>query len=408
MQKILDMAFAVRVWILAALDGLAVGRALTLLVSALHTPFVNLARRLLRAAPVLKKYEWLLEIDSFSRSRPFVPVVLMLYVIWRGLKTTMYGHIGTDSIIYPLMAVVSGYNPFLGCVCGALFGVADLIQKLVASDVAGAQRGVNLDYLGAMVGFTVGYFSLMMMGLLPGVLLRACRRGIRSILNPFLRRPNPASGDSSWGANTTVLFLGELAAGAIAGCLSGYWIMRYVAPVTNRPSFYWRPHPEGACYNLEVNVLRELRPAAASGGLIGGFVAAIQARRAVIFSGTPITLETFSECVRSVGGSVNPKRPSEGHLSRDGRRVWLFFQKREFTELSPCLEESVRQKLRKNPETNIVLEINRHPGSEQLAIEIASVFAAKVPVVVHNLRAPAGVFSREDLADMQARGRDLF
>jgi hypothetical protein len=76
MQKILDMAFAARVWILAALDGLAVGRALTFLASALYAPFVNLARRLLRAAPVLKKGEWLLEIDSFSR----------FLAVWCGLR----------------------------------------------------------------------------------------------------------------------------------------------------------------------------------------------------------------------------------------------------------------------------------------------------------------------------------
>ena len=137
MQTILDVGFAVRVWILALLDRLAISKALTDLASAICAPIVKLARGMLRAAPVLRKGEWLLEIDAFSRSRPFVPVVLMLYVIWRGLKTTLYGHIGTDNIIYPLLAAVSGYNPFLGCVCGALFGVADLMQKLVESDVAG-------------------------------------------------------------------------------------------------------------------------------------------------------------------------------------------------------------------------------------------------------------------------------
>jgi hypothetical protein len=101
-------------------------------------------------------------------------------------------------------------------------------------------------------------------------------------------------------------------------------------------------------------------------------------------------------------------RGSEGQVRRDGQRVWLFLQRREFAEPSPLLAETVGEKLGQKPRTNIVLEINRQGGSEQLAIKIACAFAAKCPVVVHNLRAPAGVFSGEDLRDMQARGSDLF
>jgi hypothetical protein len=361
---------------------------------------------MLRAAPVLKKWEWLLEIDAFTRCRPFVPVLSMLYVMWRGAHTTLYGHIGTDSIIYPFLAAISGYNPFLGCVCGALFGVADLCQKLVVSDISNAQPWFSFDYWGAMVGFGVGYSSLMMMGLLPGVLLRACRRAIRSILKFLL--PGSSTADGSKQSNPVAFFVGELIAGAIAGCLCSYSIIRYVAPVTNRPGFYWRLHPEGACYSLELDVLRRLAPAATGGGLIGSLIAAIQSRRAVIFSDAVITPETFAECVRSVGGDVHSRRPSEGQVSNGAQRVWLFLQKREFTELSPLLEETVRRTLGKDPRTNIVLEINREPGSEQLSVRIANAFAEKLPVVVHNLRAPAGVYATADLREMQTRGSDLF
>jgi hypothetical protein len=407
MQAFLNTVFMLRVSILAALDRLAIGKALTDLAAAMFRPVVQLARRMLRAAPVLKRCEWLLEIDAFTRRRPFVPVLSMLYVVWRGAHTTLYGHIGTDSIVYPFLAAISGYNPFLGCVCGALFGVADLCQKLVVSDISGGPRPwVSLDYWGAMVGFGVGYSSLMMMGLLPGALLRAFRRAVRSILKSLL--PGSPAADGSKPSNTLVYFLGELAAGAIAACLCSYSILRYVAPVTNRASFYWRPHPETACYGLEIDVLSRLRPAAAGGGLIASLIAAIQSRRAVIFSDAAIAPEIFAECVRSMGGDVHPKRPLEGQVSEGARRVWLFLQKREFTELSPLLEEAVRLKLGTQPRTNIVLEINRQPGSEQLAVRIANAFAGKVPVVVHNLRAPAGVYSIADLRDMQARGSDLF
>jgi hypothetical protein len=241
----------------------------------------------------------------------------------------------------------------------------------------------------------------MMMGLLPGVLLRAFRRAIRAVLNSVL-----AGGAGL--ANPLAFAAGDLIAGIAAACLCSYAIMRYVAPVTNRASFYWRPHPEGACYNLEVEVLRRLRPAAMGGALIGSLIAALRSRRAVIFSTAALPPETFAECVRSMGGNVHPKRLSVGEVSDGAKRVWLFLQKREFTVLSPLLEEAVRLKLGTEPRTNILLEINQEPGSEQLAVRIANAFAGKVPVVVHNLRAPAGVYSMVDLRDMQDRASDLF
>jgi hypothetical protein len=72
------------------------------------------------------------------------------------------------------------------------------------------------------------------------------------------------------------------------------------------------------------------------------------------------------------------------------------------------MEEAVRGKLGNNPQTNIVLEINRQPGSEQLAIEMACALAGKYPVTVHNLRAQAGVFSGDELLEMRDRGKELF
>lgn len=410
MQRVLNIVFALRVWFTSALDRLTIWKALTDLAAAVCAPVVRLADKLLRIAPALKRYEWLLEIDSFIRLRPFVPALSMLYVMWRGAHTTLYGHIGTDSIIYPFLAAISGYNPFLGCVCGALFGVADLCQKLVVSDISSADPWVSLDYWGAMVGFTVGYSSLMMTGLLPGVALRALRRATRAFLRSAL--PNTTAADGSQLATGLLFFAGELVAGAIAACLCSYSIMRYVAPVTNRPGFYWRPHQERPCYALETDVLRRLTPATVEGGLVGSFifalVAAFQPRRAVIFSDAAIAPEIFAECVRSVGGSVHAKRPWEGQVSRNGKRVWLFLQRKEFAQLSPCLADAVREKLGTSPRSNIVLEVNRQPGSEQLAIEIACALLERCSVAVHNLRTPAGVFSRDELLEMRTRGSRLF
>lgn len=60
--------------------------------------------------------------------------------------------------------------------------------------------------------------------------------------------------------------LAAVAAGAFA---AGWTVMHEVAPVTERPAFYWRPHPDVSCHRLEVETHLQ-QPAPAVGAVAAG------------------------------------------------------------------------------------------------------------------------------------------
>jgi hypothetical protein len=233
-------------------------------------PLVRLANRVLRAVPALKRLEWLLEIESLTRRHPVALALSMLYVAWRGLRITSLGHIGTDPTIYPLLGVISGFNPFLGLTCGALFGVGDLAQKLVWPDIYGARGWTDSNYWGAMCGYMVAYSSVMIMGVIPGMLSRVFRMLVRIVIRTFVFRRAAASADGAAPLDAGVYPLAELIAGLAGGFVGGYSVMHQVAPYTESPAFQWRPNPDNSCHSLEITLLRGNAGVGGSGSALGG------------------------------------------------------------------------------------------------------------------------------------------
>jgi hypothetical protein len=234
-------------------------------------PVVGLARGALRVLPPLRYVEWLLEIESLTRRHPLPLALSMLYVIWRGLHTTPLGHIGTDPMIYPFLATISGFNPFLGIVCGGLFGVGDLAQKLVWPDMYGARGWGDLNYWGGMLGYVVAYSSLMFMGVLPGLLSRVFRALIRVFLQKVVFARRAAAADGALPLDAGAYPLAEMIAGMAGGAVGGFVVMHQIAPVTESPAFIWRPHPDISCRRLEIDTLLKGRATVgAEGGAVGG------------------------------------------------------------------------------------------------------------------------------------------
>ncbi|MDQ7825506.1 MAG: hypothetical protein RDV48_22090 [Candidatus Eremiobacteraeota bacterium] len=215
-------------------------------------PVVKLSSAVLTAVPSLRKLEWLLEIEMLQRRHPVMLAISLICVFWRGLCITSLGHIGTDPIIYPLIGAVSGFNPFLGMLCGVAYGLGDLIQKFLKPDMYGAKGWGDLNYWGAMVGYTVSYSSLVIMGVLPGMLARVFGLGVQKILKKLIFDKAAASADGAEPQAGVTYPLAELIARMAGAYAGGYVVMDMIAPVTELPAFYLRPHPDVSCHDLEV------------------------------------------------------------------------------------------------------------------------------------------------------------
>ncbi|HVZ60212.1 MAG TPA: hypothetical protein VG892_05455, partial [Terriglobales bacterium] len=165
---------------------------------SITAPLIDFCRWTLRTFPFLKKAEWLLEIESLTQRSPVLLASSLVLVFWRGLKPTNLGHIGTDGLIYPLLGLISGFNPFLGIICGAVFGVGDIIQKLFWNDIYGAQAGrTSMNYWGSILGYIVAYSSPMTMGILPGLMSRVTRAATGKVLRKIYYQRAAASADGA-------------------------------------------------------------------------------------------------------------------------------------------------------------------------------------------------------------------
>ena len=167
-------------------------------------PIRNLAGLFLGKFPWLKRWEWLLEIDRLRRIHPTMLLVLLAYVFYRGTQTTYLGHIATDMVIYPFLVLISYFNPFLGILSAAAFGIGDLLQKLVFNDIYGSLGTGRLaalgawgdgNYWGGIVGYCIAYSSIVMAGLLPGVMARVFRLAARKTLAVIFFRKTAAVAD---------------------------------------------------------------------------------------------------------------------------------------------------------------------------------------------------------------------
>ncbi len=253
MKELLIRFAAWRADVARQLNEILFWRELTEFCRRVSLPLTGLAHGTLRLFPFLRRLEWLLEIESLTRRHPVVLVFTLAFVLLRGLKSTPLGHIATDEAIYPFVALVSGYNPFLGMLCGVFYGAGDLVQKFFLPDIYGARHWSDGNFWGALAGYVVAYSSLMIMGLAPGMASRACRAAAGVVIRSYFNRRATAMADGGVPLPVSPAPLIEMVAGAVGAYAAGWTVLHEVAPVTERPAFYWRPHPDVSCHALEVD-----------------------------------------------------------------------------------------------------------------------------------------------------------
>lgn len=167
----------------------------------ISAPVVAIAHWALRTMPWLRRAEWLFEVQTLTLRHPVALAFSICYASWSGLMPTLYGHIATDITIYPFLAAVSGFNPFLGLLCGASYGVFDIVQKLLWNDIFQDSHGTasrfSLNYWGAMAGYVIAYSSTMTMGVLPGFTSRVARLAMRKTMQKLMFSRSAAAADGA-------------------------------------------------------------------------------------------------------------------------------------------------------------------------------------------------------------------
>lgn len=200
-RSILEGLTALRRKLRTVVLAIPLWREIELVASAVTWPVRFLAALTLRLIPTLKNYEWLLEIQSLQRRHPILVAVSIGVAVYRGALVYQggngHGHIAADQTIYPFLAALSSYNPFLGAVCGLAFGVGDVIQKLnpATDDIFYASS--DHDHLRSVLSYTVAYSALMVMGVGPGMASRVVRRVLAGFVGAFFVRRAAAQADGA-------------------------------------------------------------------------------------------------------------------------------------------------------------------------------------------------------------------
>ncbi|MDP1587116.1 MAG: hypothetical protein Q8M07_05205 [Prosthecobacter sp.] len=230
-------------------------------------PIRGVASLALRLFPFLRRFEKYLEVESLRSRSPVILAFSITLLAFRGILTSPNGHIGTDLSVFPLLTLISSFNPFLGGLSGLVFGAADLVQKLVKPDIYGAMTWSHPNYMGALVGYIAAYSITVWMGVMPGLVSRIGRDFARKIwakrATAHADGATPLPFDSWTGAAG---LLGSMV-GAMVTAFTG---VRFVAPILEWPAFHWRPSPDVSCYNAELATLKATASRSAVMGVIGG------------------------------------------------------------------------------------------------------------------------------------------
>lgn len=181
-----------------------------------------------------------------------------------GARTSQYGHIDTVGGIFPLMTVISVLNPFAGLLAALAFGVGDLAQKLIVDDVFYESARTAADYWAARGGYVLAYSSLVVFGLLPGMMSRLGALGGRRVATLAAAR-NADGAAVSLSAETIGAFVGGAVGGVLGGAIAATAFKGLVAP-----AFIWRISPDHSCYQLSMTNVGAATTAVVGTGAVGG------------------------------------------------------------------------------------------------------------------------------------------
>ncbi|WP_306736407.1 hypothetical protein [Marimonas arenosa] len=190
-----------------------------------------------------------------------------------GVYPSNLGHIETTPFINVIFPIISCVNPVLGMMSALVFALADFAEKMVTNNIyyegePGTLFGNPGDYIGARIGYLLGYSMVAVWGVLPGLLSRVFRTAAQNWTKRRIERRSIGAA----AVPTTTERAVEVAASAI-GAATGGGLANIVNIALEAPAFLLRPTPDFTCYNVAVgNLTKGAAVTAASAG-IGGPIA---------------------------------------------------------------------------------------------------------------------------------------
>ena len=110
----LRLAAKFQQWVAASVQKIPGWSEIEAAATQVTYPLRKTAEFALARFPWLRRAEWLFETERLQKYPPVLLAGTILFTALRGLMTTSLGHLGTDATIYPVLAIISGFNPFLG------------------------------------------------------------------------------------------------------------------------------------------------------------------------------------------------------------------------------------------------------------------------------------------------------
>lgn len=234
--------------------------------NALRRTRAFLDRRLdgILARPLGRRLDPFLDIGVVRRINSLLLLIPVIVAFVLGLLSSQYGHIDQAPGIFPVMSIISGLNPFAGILSAVAYGIGDLLQKFVHDDVYYGVVKTSGDYWAARGGYALAYSSLVVFGVLPGVLARAGRL-------VAIRVASQQAGAKANGAQLSRQ--ASFVAGAIGGVVGGA-AGAFAAATAFRglvaPAFLWRPNPDHSCFRLaQTNIGAATGSSMGAGGAAG-------------------------------------------------------------------------------------------------------------------------------------------
>ena len=226
----------------------------------------NLERRLdrLLERPLVRRLDPFIGVSELRRLNPLIALAPIAVMAFLGAKTSQFGHMDTVGGIFPVISLISALNPFVGLLSGLAYAAADFVQKFITDDVFYEGFASGADYWGARAGYLIAYSSMIMFGLVPGVLARVGGR-----IGEKVAMRTATQGATAAQPSPNAVKFGRAAGRAIGAAVGGLGsAVAYQA--TAAPAFLLRAHPDSSCYILSRGNVTAAIPgimvAAAAGG----------------------------------------------------------------------------------------------------------------------------------------------
>jgi hypothetical protein len=104
-----------------------------------------------------------------------------------------------------------------------------------------------------------------------------------------------------------------------------------------------------------------------------------------LISSDEILPTEFLNFLQHSGALINPDTIYDGRISRENNHVWIVLDNSEFKNFDSEEIRLITQKLTAKPQTHILLDVSKTPGSQQLALEFVYKFARQWSCVVYDL-----------------------